>query len=100
MKYFGYGANKTAEMMSAITGKPIEQLKGVPVVLIDPRNTSRTCSSCGHCEKANRKNQTEFVCKKCGHCENADLNAAKNIRNLGLHQSAYSCPLSDCSKVA
>ncbi|MFZ1549511.1 MAG: hypothetical protein WBO56_03665 [Microgenomates group bacterium] len=33
MKYFGYGANKTAEMMSAITGKPIEQLKGVPVVL-------------------------------------------------------------------
>jgi IS605 OrfB family transposase len=76
------------------------RLVGVPVVLIDPRNTSRTCSSCGHCEKANRKNQAEFVCKKCGHNENADFNAAKNIRELGLHQSAYSRPLSDCSKVA
>ncbi len=28
---------------------------GVPVVYIDPRKTSRTCSACGHCEKANRK---------------------------------------------
>jgi len=75
-------------------------LKGVPVVLIDPRNTSRTCNACGHCEKANRKNQAEFVCKKCGHQDHADLNAAKNIRDLGLHQSAYCRPLSDCSKVA
>ena len=31
------------------------KLVGVSVVLIDPRNTSRTCSSCGHCEKTNRK---------------------------------------------
>ena len=33
MKYFGYGANKTAEMIAAITGKPLETLKGIPVVL-------------------------------------------------------------------
>jgi IS605 OrfB family transposase len=76
------------------------KLKGISVILIDPRNTSRTCNSCGHCEKANRKNQNEFVCKKCGYKDNADFNAAKNIRNLGLHQLAYSRPLSDCSKVA
>lgn len=76
------------------------KLVGVPVILIDPRNTSRTCSTCGHCEKVNRKNQAEFVCKKCGHNENADFNAAKNIRNLGLHQLAYSRPLSNYSKVA
>jgi len=25
---------------------------GVPIVQVDPRNTSRTCSQCGHCEKA------------------------------------------------
>lgn len=75
-------------------------LSGVPVILIDPRNTSRTCSCCGHCEKANRKNQAEFICKSCGFSENADYNAAKNIRNLGLSQSTYSRPLSDCSKVA
>ena len=26
---------------------------------VDPRNTSRTCSVCGHCEKANRKSQAD-----------------------------------------
>jgi len=75
-------------------------LAGIPVVLIDPRNTSRTCNSCGHIDKKNRKNQSEFVCRKCGHEDNADLNAAKNIRIKGLHQSAYCRPLSDCLKIA
>ena len=59
------------------------ELAGVSVIVVDPRNTSRTCSACGHCEKANRKNQSEFVCKSCGHTENADLNAARNIRSKG-----------------
>jgi len=52
---------------------------GVPVVLVDPRNTSRTCSECGHCDKKNRKSQAEFVCQACGHSMNADFNAAVNI---------------------
>jgi putative transposase len=26
--------------------------EGIPVIPVDPRNTSRTCSGCGHCEKA------------------------------------------------
>ena len=60
------------------------KLKGVPVILIDPRNTSKTCNICGHCEKSNRKSQSFFCCKNCGHNENADFNAAKNIRNKGL----------------
>lgn len=51
----------------------------VPVYLVDPRNTSRTCSACGHCEKANRKSQAEFSCKACGFPINADHNAAINI---------------------
>lgn len=59
------------------------RLAGVPVVLVDPRNTSRTCSACGHCEKANRPSQAVFKCKQCGHSENADSNAAKNISSLG-----------------
>jgi putative transposase len=53
---------------------------GIPVVLVDPRNTSRTCSACGHCQKANRKSQSEFECKHCGFSANADWNAARNIR--------------------
>jgi len=58
-------------------------MAGVGIVLIDPRNTSRTCSKCGHCEKANRKSQSKFECLLCGHAENADLNAAKNIKTKG-----------------
>lgn len=60
------------------------ELLGVPVILVDPRNTSRTCSACGHCDKANRKNQSEFVCQHCGYSANADFNAARNLRDLGL----------------
>ncbi len=55
------------------------KLLGVPVVPIDPHNTSRTCSVCGYTDKKNRKNQASFVCLECGHTENADFNAAKNI---------------------
>jgi putative transposase len=51
----------------------------VPVRFVDPRNTSRTCSQCGHCEKANRQNQSSFKCQQCGFCLNADYNAALNI---------------------
>ena len=60
------------------------QLSGVRVVTVDPRNTSRTCSACGHCEKGNRKSQSEFVCKLCHHSAHADSNAAQNIRALGI----------------
>ncbi len=52
---------------------------GVLVHLVDPRNTSRTCSACGHCEKANRKSQASFLCQRCGFAANADYNAALNI---------------------
>jgi IS605 OrfB family transposase len=64
------------------------QLAGVPIVTVDPRNTSRTCSACGHCEKTNRKSQAEFCCKHCGHSENADLNAARNIRVWAARKTA------------
>ena len=57
---------------------------GLAVYQIDPRNTSRTCSVCGHCEKANRKSQVRFLCLKCGFQTNADFNAACNIAVKGL----------------
>jgi len=62
---------------------------GVPVVAVDPRNTSRTCSACGHCEQANRRSQAEFCCVVCGHQAPADVNAAINIRNRADCQTAY-----------
>jgi len=53
---------------------------GVLVEFVDPRHTSRTCFQCGHCEKGNRGNQSEFRCRSCGHQAHADINAAENIR--------------------
>jgi IS605 OrfB family transposase len=64
------------------------RLAGVPVVTVDPRNTSRTCSRCGHCEKANRQSQAEFRCLHCGFSTNADLNAALNLQRLGRSKPA------------
>jgi len=52
---------------------------GIPVHLVDPRNTSRTCSACGHWERANRKSQESFLCQRCGFATHADYNAALNI---------------------
>lgn len=54
-------------------------MAGVLFGVVDPRNTSRTCSQCGHCEKDNRKSQAEFKCVQCGYSANADFNAAVNI---------------------
>ena len=56
---------------------------GVLVIYVDPRNTSRTCSKCGHVDKKSRKDQEHFVCTACGHALNADINAALNIARRG-----------------
>ena len=54
---------------------------GGELKLVDPRNTSRTCSqpNCGHVSRDNRLTQADFLCLKCGHTANADTNAAINI---------------------
>ena len=56
---------------------------GGQVLGVDPKNTSRKCSKCGHTHKDNRKTQSNFECMSCGYTENADLNAAKNILAAG-----------------
>lgn len=64
------------------------QLAGVPVILVDPRNTSRMCSVCGHVAKSNRKSRAEFRCTACGYEQHADVNAARNIRALASPKQA------------
>ncbi len=66
------------------------KLGGIPVIFVDPRNTSRTCPECSHCETSNRKSQAEFECKACGHKAHADLVGARNVRAKGQCQVAYS----------
>ena len=52
---------------------------GGTLLLVDPKNTSRECSTCHHVSSENRQTQTAFQCVVCGHAANADTNAAINI---------------------
>lgn len=72
-----HGGWSFAQLQSFVTYKA--RLHGVVVQYVDPRNTSRTCSACGHVAKDNRKTQSCFLCASCGHTANADDNAASNI---------------------
>jgi putative transposase len=63
--------------------------KGIQVVFVDARYTSQRCSVCGHIERANRKQQSQFQCKECGFRLHADLNAARNICNKYLDATSY-----------
>ncbi|MEU6997351.1 transposase [Nonomuraea sp. NPDC046570] len=56
-------------------------LAGVPVILVDPRDTSRTCPDprCGHIDRRNRPNRDNFRCIRCGLAGPADHIAAINI---------------------
>jgi putative transposase len=69
------------------------QRLGVPVVFVDPRNTSRTCSRCGFVDKRNRRSQAEFLCRRCGFECHADLNAARNLATRGLVSAPHLCAL-------
>lgn len=69
-------------------------LNGVPVVLVNPRYTSKTCSNCHHI--GNRKGKV-FECNNCGNNMDADVNASLNIATLGRvvnhagESDMYSC---------
>lgn len=66
--------------------------EGIPVVWIDPRKTSQTCSRCGHATRANRPDQAHFRCVSCGYQVNSDFNAAVNISLKGLYVSSDAPP--------
>jgi putative transposase len=57
---------------------------GRELIVVNPRDTSRRCSTCGHTEAANRPSQAVFRCRGCGFKDHADVNAARNILWLGL----------------
>ncbi|WP_316528155.1 RNA-guided endonuclease InsQ/TnpB family protein [Kitasatospora brasiliensis] len=57
---------------------------GREVIVVDPRNTSRTCPRCGHVAKENRLTQEAFHCVACGHEAHADTVGAVNVLRAGL----------------
>ena len=64
------------------------RLQGIPVIVVDPRNTSRRCPGCGHIDKRNRPNRATFRCRSCGYEREADIAAALNIKRAAIN-SAY-----------
>ncbi|MBN1665469.1 MAG: transposase [Anaerolineales bacterium] len=90
IRYRVHGSKRFNRMVSSWTFRDLVskiQYKaariGIPVVFVDPRNTSKTCSRCGHATRSNRPDQATFRCVKCGYRLNADGNAARNIAALG-----------------
>jgi IS605 OrfB family transposase len=55
--------------------------KGIQVIEISPRYTSKTCNRCGEVYSKRPKHRGFFECLHCGYTSNADLNASFNIRN-------------------
>jgi len=68
-------------------------LSGVEVVFVNPKNTSRQCSTCGFIDKNNRKDQSHFECLSCNFKDLADFNAAVNISK----RASVNKPIVNCS---
>ncbi len=54
--------------------------KGIAVVAVSERDTSKTCSCCEQKRDANRVERGLYVCRGCEAVMNADSNGAENIR--------------------
>jgi len=54
------------------------------LILINPKNTSKTCSKCHHLNQKDLKNYRIFVCEECGFKADRDYNASLNILYRGL----------------
>ncbi len=57
---------------------------GIPVIVIDPHNTSRECPNCHTISKKNRPERSTFKCISCGLKGEADYIASLNIRNRAV----------------
>jgi IS605 OrfB family transposase len=55
----------------------------VRLVYVNPKNTSRTCPTCGNVDAQNRKLEC-FLCTKCSYKDHSDVVGARNILQKGL----------------
>lgn len=70
-----------SQLISLVRAKAEEA--GRVVVLVNPANTSRTCSGCGHVLTTLTLAEREHVCPACGQISDRDVNAAINILRAG-----------------
>ncbi|MGZ2743212.1 RNA-guided endonuclease InsQ/TnpB family protein [Burkholderia stagnalis] len=66
--------------------------RGGWLIVVPPRNTSRTCPCCAHVSADNRQTQARFACVACGFEENADVVGAINILARGHRVAACGEP--------
>jgi putative transposase len=59
------------------------ELVGKQVHLVPARNTTKTCSSCGHVHKYLTLKDRSWTCPVCGIDHDRDINAARNILRIG-----------------
>ena len=69
------------QFISMTIGKAVEA--GRTIILVDPRNTSKMCSSCGELV-AKDLSERIHTCQHCGLVLDRDVNAAINILHRGL----------------
>ena len=50
--------------------------------------SSKTCNKCGYVNKGLKLSDREWTCPVCGEYHDRDINAAINIKNMGLHPQA------------
>ena len=67
----------------------LAQENRVGLVLVDPRNTSRTCPNCGTVARENRRGE-HFQCVRCTYSADADHVGALNILARTLRNSGQS----------
>ena len=65
---------------------------GKVVVLVNPGDTSKTCSRCGGVKENLKLSDRIFHCDGCGLEVDRDINAAINIRNRGLKKVGRGTP--------
>lgn len=69
------------------------QWYGKQLIIVDPRNTSRICHSCGHLQKQFKNLTTKewlqtryWTCESCNQEQDRDVNAALNILQRGQNK--------------
>ncbi|ERG97171.1 MAG: transposase, IS605 OrfB family, central region [Haloquadratum walsbyi J07HQW2] len=60
------------------------EAEGIDVELVSERDTSKSCSACGHTDDTQRVERGLYVCEECDTVANADVNGAENIRQKVL----------------
>ncbi len=60
---------------------------GKILIKVNPKYTSQKCNVCGHVDASSRDKE-KFICVSCNHIAQADINAAKNIKELAISNIA------------